>query len=392
MVELIRILEQTQFGCWENNAMNENYTENLLLGICEKLQLSPSLYEQANERYLTIAKTIQNDTAFQYIPLSIYPQGSFRLKTTVKPYNDEEYDLDFVAEISSKSSMTPKQLYDHIYRILKNDGTHNEMVEQKSRCIRVNYANDFHLDIMPGKLINESTHEIIVPDKELQNWYHHSNPIGFANWFEHQARTRILLEMSAMQRSDFDVQKVSEQEIASKLEPLRRAVQLVKRYRDIYCDKNGTEPVRSIVICTLMGQVSSYSGDTLKIIQNFCDYVNKLIANNPIIPFDVKNPVVDEILTEKWHEGNNYQDFVAMMKSLTEDVINLRSYSYNSDANALIKKMFGESITNLVIKDYAKRLTESRNKGEISINSNGIISTNSLGIPIKKNTFYGDKK
>lgn len=198
--------------------------------------------------------------------------------------------------------------------------------------------------------------------------------------------------MNATQRSSFDVQKVSEQEIASKLEPLRRAVQLVKRYRDIYCDKNGTEPVRSIVICTLMGQSSSYFGDTLEIIWSFCDYVNKLIANNSTMPFDVKNPVVDEILTEKWHEDNNYQDFVAMMKSLTNDLINLRSKSSNLDTNALIKKMFGESITNRVIKDYTKRLTESRNKGEISINSKGVISTNSLGVPIKKNTFYGDGK
>ena len=56
--------------------MNGTYAENLLLGICERLQLSPSLYEQANERYLTIAKTIEKDMIFKYISLNIYPQGS----------------------------------------------------------------------------------------------------------------------------------------------------------------------------------------------------------------------------------------------------------------------------------------------------------------------------
>ncbi len=373
--------------------MNGTYAENLLLGICERLQLSPSLYEQANERYLTIAKTIEKDMIFKYISLNIYPQGSFRLKTTVKPLGNDEYDLDFVAELPKESVMTPKELYDHIYRILKNDGTHNEMVEQKSRCIRVNYANDFHLDIMPGKLVNESTHEIIVPDKELKHWYHHSNPIGFADWFEHQAKNRIILEMSAMQEREFNVQKISDQEIANKLEPLRRAVQLVKRYRDIYCEKNHTEPVRSIVICTLMGQVSSFSGGTLKIIENFCKYVNKLIANSPKDPFEVKNPVVDEVLTEKWNKNNNYyQDFVSMMQSLTFDINELRSLEHNSDTNTLVKKMFGESVTNIVIKDFAKKLTESRNKGELSVNSNGVINTDKFGLPVKNNTFYGDKK
>ena len=50
--------------------MNGTYAENLLLGICERLQLSPSLYEQANERYLTIAKTIEKDMILSLIHIS----------------------------------------------------------------------------------------------------------------------------------------------------------------------------------------------------------------------------------------------------------------------------------------------------------------------------------
>lgn len=369
--------------------MIEKYIENILLGICEKLQLSPSMYNQAKDRYEVIAKTLQADEAFRGVTINIYPQGSFRLKTTVKPLNDNEYDLDFVAELSQNSIMSPKELYNHILRILKNDGVHNDMIEAKNRCVRVNYANDFHLDIMPGKLIDNYTHEIIVPDKKLSAWYHHSNPIAFADWFEKQARTRILLEMSQLCRSEFDVEEVSEQEVAKRLEPLRRAVQLVKRYRDVYCDKNGTEPVRSIVICTLMGEINNYSGDTLQIIQNFCNHVNGLISQSNGQPFKVKNPVVDELLTEKWYEGNNYQDFVSMMVSLTHDVENLRSFSINSDANNIVKKMFGETITNAVITDYARTLNEARKQGNLSVNPNGILSTDKTGITVKTNTFYG---
>ena len=93
------------------------------------------------------------------------------------------------------------------------------MVELKKRCVRVNYANDFHMDIMPGKLISPETKEIIVPDHELKGWNHHSNPIGFADWFEHQAKTRILFEMSEFRKFQHNIEKVTEQ-----LEPLRRAV------------------------------------------------------------------------------------------------------------------------------------------------------------------------
>ena len=364
------------------------YTEELLLRICQKLQLTPNLYEQATERYETIAKIITKDDAFQKIDLNIYPQGSFRLKTTVKPLSSEEYDLDFVAELPADSAMTPHQLYDHVFRILSSDGIHDKMVEKKKRCIRVNYANDFHMDIMPGKLVNPETHEIVVPDKELKNWYHHSNPIGFAEWFEKQARTQILHEMSE-QRAQFQVEKVSEQEVAKRLEPLRRAVQLVKRYRDIYCDKTHREPVRSIVICTLMGRITSFTGDTLQIIASFCTYVNKLIAASHGKAFPVRNPVVDELLTEKWEEGSNYQDFVDMMKELTKDVDELAQYGVNKDINQVVKKMFGETITDSAIKEYAAVLNESRNAGSLSVSSAGTLNTKNSGVSVKNNTFFG---
>lgn len=378
-----------QCGYWGNKTMHGQYLETILLGICDNLQLAPSLYTQATERYTTIAKTIQQDPAFDQITLNMYPHGSFRLKTTVRPLSDDEFDLDFVAELPSTAVMAPHELYNHIVRILRTDGIHNNMVELKKRCVRVNYANDFHMDIMPGKLISPESKEIIVPDHELKGWYHHSNPVGFADWFERRAKTRILFEMSELRKAQHNIEKVTDQEVTVQLEPLRRAVQLVKRYRDVFCEKNNAAPVRSIVICTMMGNIASFTGNTLQIVENFCNYVNGLIAESHGQPFIVKNPVVDEVLTEKWSEGSNYHDFVLMVKSLTDDVNALKTFSTNSDINALTKKMFGEAITNLVLASYAKKLNETRAAGKLNIAPNGVLTTQATGIPVKKNTFYG---
>lgn len=84
------------------------YAKSIILEICSKLQLQPSLYELADERYHTIADTIQDDKVFTQLELRMYPQGSFRLKTTVKPLKGNEYDLDFVVELPKNSNMTPK--------------------------------------------------------------------------------------------------------------------------------------------------------------------------------------------------------------------------------------------------------------------------------------------
>lgn len=369
----------------------ELYKDNLLIGICGKLQLQPSKYELAEKRYKAISDTIQDDSVFQAINLRVYPHGSFRLKTTVKPLFENEYDLDFVVEIPGYVMMTPQNLYDHIYRILSNDGVHNNMLDKKSRCIRVNYANDFHMDIMPGKLINPLTNEIIMPDLDMKNWYHHSNPIGYAEWFENQAKNIIRYELSLQRGIKSSTEPISDQEIVVRLEPLRRAVQLVKRYRDIYCDKHKTEPVRSIVLCTLMGEISSKYSSELDIISDFCTYVNSRISASNGKPFEVKNPVVDEVLTEKWNEDKkNYYDFVRMMRTLTEDIYKLKTLSINTDIVALAKDMFGENLTCEVIRDMTCRISTARADGTLGVTASGVLNTTKSVASIKKNTFYGE--
>ena len=366
-----------------------DYINKLLIGICNKLQLQPNLYESADKSYNTIATLLQESDKFNNVDLKIYPQGSFRLKTTVKPLKGNEFDLDFVAELPENADMTAKQLYENIYLVLSTDGIHNNMLEKKSRCIRIKYANDFHIDIMPGKSINRSTNEIIVPDRNLSNWYHHSNPIGYADWFENQAKTQIrrFLFENRMSQS---AEPIDEQEVTAKLEPLRRAVQLVKRYRDVYCEKNNAEAVRSIVICTLMGHISSSYSNEIEIIDDFCRYVNRKIQDSQGKPFVVKNPVVNEILTEKWEEDiNNYKDFKSFINNLTTDMEQLKKQTTNISIVTQMKKMFGDDITNDVVKENTKHINDARKAGTLAVGTNGLLNTNKVGASVLKNTFYG---
>ncbi len=60
---------------------------------------------------------------------------------------------------------------------------HGLKIEAKNRCIRLVYAGDFHMDILPG--VQESVfdqNKIKVPDCELGNWVS-SNPLGYGDWF-----------------------------------------------------------------------------------------------------------------------------------------------------------------------------------------------------------------
>ena len=51
----------------------------------------------------SVKRRFQNHTGrstFYEVPLRIYPQGLFRLKTTVKPLKGNEYDLDLLLNTS----------------------------------------------------------------------------------------------------------------------------------------------------------------------------------------------------------------------------------------------------------------------------------------------------
>lgn len=51
--------------------------------------------------------------------------------------------------------------------------------------------------------------------------------------------------------------------------------------------------------------------------------------------------------------------------------------------------MFGETITDSAIKEYAAALNEARNAGSLSVSSSGTLNTNNLGAAVRKNTFFG---
>lgn len=142
--------------------------DDLLYEVCEELQLSTSRYQQAQERYETLAKALESaDSPFRFHRPLIYPQGSMRLGTTVHPLHGP-FDLDFVLQLSrSHREINPMALLLTLFNHLKQHGTYASMVTLKNRCVRIEYANEFYMDILPACLSPESGADCIkVPDRQ----------------------------------------------------------------------------------------------------------------------------------------------------------------------------------------------------------------------------------
>src|SRR5690348_15856221 len=104
----------------------------LLDGICEELQLPRSRHEAADERYQALGAFLESASSpFAGRRPRIYPQGSMRLGTTVKPLVGP-HDLDFVIELDLKpSTLEPVALLDALYGYLRSRGTYRDMTERK---------------------------------------------------------------------------------------------------------------------------------------------------------------------------------------------------------------------------------------------------------------------
>ena len=229
--------------------------DDLLDRACAALELSPTQHQTAEARYRAIGQWLSAPgTVLARFRPEIYPQGSLRIGTTVRPFARLEYDLDLVCELVGldwQQVRNPIAVLNTAEQRLREHDTYKHMLERKNRCIRVNYANEFHLDVLPGcPHPGDGTDRILVPDRKAQAWTA-SNPKGYADWFE----ARCALGEAVIKA----IQPLPAQEPADMKATLKRIVQLLKRWRDLRYRHDPANAPISIVLTTLAG--TYYSGE-----------------------------------------------------------------------------------------------------------------------------------
>lgn len=381
---------------------------NILEKIGDSLDITPSQYNLAKERYEAVGKWLAegeycilgSDKKQCFKDGEIYPQGSIRLGTAVKPTGKNEFDIDlvFFTPNVSADNLTPEQLKELIGNRLKENKTYKKMLKPLNRGWCIEYANEFHLDITPSldnhfEPHNESE---LVADKELK-LYMPSNPKGFAQWFENISEilptidiTKSMFESRNMMVAMEDSATISDlpaHRINKSL--LKRFVQIFKRHRDEMFKNQDNAPI-SIIITTLVAksysdciQRFSYNNaydlmiDTLKFMPKYIDYRNGMHW--------IENPTVNgENFAEKWN--------LKPVRKLAFDKWHIQCLTFfsmfneNMGQSALfdsIEEGFGCNSAELIRDEYIQKIDNDRSVGKILTSSAGATSS------IKANTFYG---
>ncbi len=363
--------------------------DELLFEICEEFQLSSARHDLAVQRYETLNKLLESEgSPFRDFQPDIYPQGSMALGTTVIPI-EGPHDLDFVLHLSQDHrTVEPMELIRLLYGFLRQNATYRPMTSLKNRCVRIEYADAFYMDILPAcNNVAGGGTCVKVPDRTVRGWTD-SNPLGYVEWFK--KRSRILLVERVLDKAA----PIPPQQAVAEKSRLQLVVQLIKRWRDLfYADVDPMLQPISILLTTLAAHayrgepsVSQALTSVLGGIVGFVDASRRAGERR----LKVVNPSnISEDLSERWDDPDAYEAFETGIRDFKRRWSQLVQQGGN--VNADLRGLFGEQVT-MVLRKRATHLQESRVARKLGVTGTGIITSVAAGvIPARPNTFYGEE-
>ena len=293
------------------------------------MELPESGYERAKDRYDDIGDWLgRDDSICKDFDPHIFPQGSFRLGTAIRPLVEgEAYDLDLACKLRdgiTKNSHTQESLKDLIgneLELYRRARGIKAPLEEKHRCWRLEYQDhlNFHMDIVPcipeddekQRFIFESLRKswqddafadsvahltVSITDdrhpsyRQICGEWNISNPEGYATWFESRMNESHL---ALLQKAQVDQLPAYKRKTA-----LQRSIQLLKRHRDVmFQDDPDVKPI-SIIITTLAAKAYEGETDLLSAMSGILDRMGDYV--NPTMP-KVPNPVDPaEDFADRW--------------------------------------------------------------------------------------------
>ena len=151
-------------------------TRDFEIFMSDRVNLNNARYERLRTGARAVSEYLsQNLRGFQKTEL----QGSFALRTIIRPTNGREYDLDMLVFMGLGRAKTPKGCIEEVHRTIRANRTYADKVKMRKRCVEINYAGDFHMDIVPCV---ERRGGLYICNRQT-NKFEPTDGTGFRDWF-----------------------------------------------------------------------------------------------------------------------------------------------------------------------------------------------------------------
>ena len=159
-------------------------------------------------------------------------QGSYKMKTGVKPIDGREYDIDIGLRFSFESSEHEAvTVRGWVYDAVKD---HTKRVEDKGSCIRVCYEEGYHLDLVSYAVWTESGRDQYRLAHKSRGWIEADPP--------------ALLEHVKDARKPFK----GTEDVSTSTDQFRRSVRYLRRWDDVQVSGEGDDKPSGLAFVLLM--------------------------------------------------------------------------------------------------------------------------------------------
>ena len=255
--------------------------------------------------------------------IRIEPQGSYGLKTIIRPVNKgQEYDADIQLYMKYDQDKKPKDYIEDLYNCFRGSNTYKDKAHRKTRCVNLNYAGDFHLDVVP--CVTKPDGSKWVCNRET-NEFERTDGTGYRDWFN--GRTRITHGN------------------------LKRVTRLLKFLRDH--KRNFT--AKSILLTTLIGMTvwGEADGENFKTVpdalKTVSNRINDFLQSHPTMP-TIRNPVLPkEDFNRHWDQAKyeNFREKFAIYNEKINEAFDAKEHNDSVEKwRALFGDEFGEKREN----------------------------------------------
>lgn len=376
--------------------MNDNTRIDMVLRqIAKELDITDEKYENAVASYNAIGTYLSNNINVQ---VDIFPQGSFRLGTVIKPLSDEDdYDIDLVCKVNKYFS-NPKDLKNEVGQALKSSDRYSKMLQEEGkRCWTLKYADEaqYHMDILPAieDITYDKDKKLKITNKdEISNIYTFTttNPEAYFEWFNEKQKEekRRLVESFAVQNNK-NIEEVPDYKVKTTLQV---ALQILKRYRDKKFENNLENKPISIILTTIMAQIYTGENNVYELIKKFSNNYYKYIKIKDGIEW-VENPVnSEENFADKWQiHPERKEAFKFFVSELKNDIVN-NTFITSGDLleeSKSYKEIFGTKIVEKAYASIGKQAKTLRENGNMYIDKDATINFEQQGTNVKEHKFFG---
>ena len=243
-------------------------------------------------------------------------QGSYALGTLIKPVDDnDEYDADIQIVMNPSSQWEAKDYVLTINRALAGNKTYADKLRLKTRCVTVDYAGNFHLDMVPRVTIKGKQSVC----NRIDNKFEETDGDGYRNFFNEKNR------------------------ITGR--NLKRVVRLLKHLRD---HKNSFT-AKSILLTTLAGNTIRASDEGTEAVSTVADTLetvlsrmNDYLQRHPNMP-EIRNPVLaTENFNRHWDQ-RRYANFRSRVQSYAGTAKRAKAEPSADKAIKAWQELFGDS-------------------------------------------------